>query len=170
MEDGVNCSKKIGGEDLKKRCIAIVSAVLVVLTLIAIWRFSAQDAGESSALSGKITQLVAELPWLTRTMSLDVLDHIVRKFAHGSIYLILGISLTGTMITQKTKLIVWMVPLIGIVLAMMDEFHQSFVPGRGPSLRDVLIDALGVCLGMLVMLGLRRCYRHWRMRLSKNPS
>ena len=64
------------------------SAVLVVLTLVAIWRFSAQDASESSALSGKLTQIVAELPWLERVMSFEALDHIVRKFAHGTIYLI----------------------------------------------------------------------------------
>lgn len=146
----------------KKRIVMVSSAVLVVLTLVAIWRFSAQDVGESSALSGKLTQIVAELPWLERVMSFEALDHIVRKFAHGTIYLVLGVGLTGVAIAQKTKLIAWIVPLTGMALAMMDEFHQSFVPGRGPSMRDVLIDTLGVCLGMLLVLGLRWCYyHHW---------
>lgn len=97
-------------------------------------------------------------------MSFEALDHIVRKFAHGTIYLILGVGLTGVAIAQKTKLIAWTVPLTGMALAMMDEFHQRFVPGRGPSMRDVLIDTLGVCLGMLLVLGLRWCYYHYWCR------
>lgn len=30
------------------------------------------------------------------------------------------------------------------ILAMTDEFHQTFVPGRGGNLRDVMIDCTGV--------------------------
>jgi VanZ family protein len=29
-----------------------------------------------------------------------------------------------------------------------DEFHQSFVPGRGPAFSDVLIDLVGASLGV----------------------
>ncbi|MCD8484683.1 VanZ family protein [Candidatus Woesebacteria bacterium] len=32
------------------------------------------------------------------------------------------------------------------VLAVLDEVHQSFIPGRGPHIRDVGIDVLGAML------------------------
>ena len=30
-----------------------------------------------------------------------------------------------------------------------DEYHQSFVAGRGPSKKDVMIDSIGVFFGIL---------------------
>jgi VanZ family protein len=36
---------------------------------------------------------------------------------------------------------------IGILFALSDEWHQSFVPGRDPSAGDFLADFLGVLLG-----------------------
>lgn len=162
VEDGQRCSK--GGEELKKRFVMTVSAVLVVATLVAIWRFSAQNASESSALSGKLTEFVASWPWLDENVELGALEHVLRKLAHGSIYFVLGVGLTGMMATQRAKLIVWLVPVLGAILAMGDELHQSFVPGRSPGVRDVLIDTLGVSLGMLLILFCRRCYRRHRQR------
>ena len=35
--------------------------------------------------------------------------------------------------------------------ACTDEFHQSFVAGRGPSKKDVLIDSTGVFIGILAV-------------------
>jgi len=32
---------------------------------------------------------------------------------------------------------------IAVLYAASDEWHQSFVPGRGPSVRDVMIDSVG---------------------------
>lgn len=40
--------------------------------------------------------------------------------------------------------------IIGIIYATSDEIHQAFVPGRGPMFTDVLIDSMGVTVGMLI--------------------
>lgn len=37
-----------------------------------------------------------------------------------------------------------------LVWALLDEWHQSFVPGRDASLRDVLADAVGAAAGIAV--------------------
>ena len=37
--------------------------------------------------------------------------------------------------------------LIGISFAILDEFHQSFVPGRHMSSIDILFDSLGILFG-----------------------
>ena len=43
-------------------------------------------------------------------------------------------------------------PLLwGIAAACIDETIQVFVPGRGPGLRDVAIDCLGVLLGIVLL-------------------
>ena len=41
----------------------------------------------------------------------------------------------------------------GIVVASLDETMQRFVPGRGSSVRDVLIDTAGVLPGVLILYG-----------------
>lgn len=149
----------VKGVGWKKRLIVLASAILVVMTLITIWRFSAQSSGDSSALSGKLAELVANWPGVSEIVPVETLEAILRKLAHGLVYLVLGVGLTGIMITQRLGLIVMMVPLIGAMLAALDELHQSFVPGRGPSVWDVGIDTLGVVVGMLLVLFLYWCYR-----------
>ena len=42
--------------------------------------------------------------------------------------------------------------IIGIVYATSDEIHQSFVPGRSPQFTDVMIDTMGVTLGILLIM------------------
>lgn len=49
--------------------------------------------------------------------------------------------------------------LVGVLYAASDEFHQSFVPGRGPSIVDVGIDSLGVLTGILAVLIIISIYR-----------
>ena len=41
---------------------------------------------------------------------------------------------------------------------MLDEYHQSFVAGRGPSITDVGIDSLGVITGIFFVLILISVY------------
>ena len=50
--------------------------------------------------------------------------------------------------------------LTGVLYAISDEVHQSFVPGRGPSVQDVLIDSLGVIFGILVVIGVIKIYKN----------
>ena len=43
---------------------------------------------------------------------------------------------------------IWLAWFLAILFASSDEFHQSFVPGRGAGLTDVGIDALGAGIGL----------------------
>jgi uncharacterized protein YfiM (DUF2279 family) len=43
-----------------------------------------------------------------------------------------------------------------IVFAVLDEYHQTFVPGRGGTWTDVAIDGLGVAVAGLIALKRRR--------------
>ncbi len=46
--------------------------------------------------------------------------------------------------------------LITVAYGVLDEWHQSFVPGRFASLTDVLFNTIGACLGLLVFWWLNR--------------
>ena len=80
----------------------------------------------------------------------------MRKLAHFTEYAILGLSLL-LHIAQVEKKIAVRLPWLwawgaGTLYAATDEFHQGFVAGRGPSVRDVAIDSAGVIAGVLIML------------------
>lgn len=49
--------------------------------------------------------------------------------------------------------------IIGIVYASSDEIHQCFTPGRGPLLTDVIIDTMGVLLGILLIMLVLKLYK-----------
>ncbi len=46
----------------------------------------------------------------------------------------------------------WLAWLLAVLFALSDEFHQSFTPGRNPSLVDVFVfDGGGAALGLGIM-------------------
>lgn len=47
---------------------------------------------------------------------------------------------------------------LGMLYAASDEFHQSFSPGRTPKITDVYIDTLGVILGALLIVLVKKIY------------
>ena len=59
----------------------------------------------------------------------------------------------GTRVGPRALALILGVPLLyGIV----DEWHQSFVPGRDASLRDVVADAVGAAVGIAAHVALTR--------------
>lgn len=54
----------------------------------------------------------------------------------------------------------WIISIgVGIIYAISDEFHQSFIPGRSAEIRDVLIDTFGVIIGIIVVLAIISVYK-----------
>jgi VanZ family protein len=73
-------------------------------------------------------------------------DFILRKLAHMAEYAVLTGLLFRALrihIARKTQVLLIAV-LVAILYAFSDEWHQTFVPGREGSLRDIGIDALGI--------------------------
>jgi VanZ family protein len=70
-------------------------------------------------------------------------DLILRKIAHLSEYAILGALLLRAI--QRPAVAI----LAGGLYAITDEFHQHFVRGRHAAWYDVLIDTIGVAIGVL---------------------
>jgi VanZ family protein len=79
------------------------------------------------------------------------LDKIPHAFEFALLAFLLAIGFFNSLgASAQTKAAVTF--LTGLLLAILDEFHQSFVPGRIASVRDILADAAGVVCGILVYL------------------
>lgn len=76
-------------------------------------------------------------------------DFMLRKLAHISVYagLTVLLFLALQQHTDGTRRVWLLAVLVAGVYALTDEWHQTIVPGRQGTLRDVGIDMLGVAAG-----------------------
>ena len=72
-------------------------------------------------------------------------DDVLRKCAHVTEYAILGFLLLRATGRELPALV------LGVLYAASDEFHQHFVHGRHASPVDVLIDSVGLLIGIFVI-------------------
>jgi len=116
-------------------------------------------AGSTDLMSAEHTSriIVPLLGWLFPTMSpLTVVrvEFFLRKAAHVSEYAVLSVLLyrafVNTVFQSRRALSAGIVLLSCVAYAASDEFHQSFVPSRTASLRDVMIDVFGATLAVLL--------------------
>lgn len=133
----------------------------VVAWMGLIFSFSAQPGSDSGALSGSIVESLLQM-WhaLFPAVSLeaDTLHFIIRKGAHFTVYLILGLlvahALSKSLQIDKKHVLVTIV--ICCLYAVSDEVHQAFVPNRGPSAWDVLLDTTGSAVGTFIYAWVKR--------------
>jgi VanZ family protein len=93
--------------------------------------------------------------------TLYFLHRIIRKCAHLTEYFILSmLILRGIRAGEKGLRLRWVLVTILIIAgyAALDEYHQSFVPGRTAAVGDVLIDTSGgiaaqIVASLFVLLG-----------------
>lgn len=169
------------GQQFKKRQI-ILTLIPVLLIMGLIFFFSQQSGDDSSATSGKIVSVVLNLfvpdydglPAEQQAQIMEKVSFIVRKLAHFSEFAALGFFLMlhiHTLGKSRNVKLPWLWSWgIGTLYALSDEFHQQFIGGRAPSLRDVGIDSSGVISGTLIMLLLlfliQKIKRHKRNSLQ----
>jgi VanZ family protein len=87
---------------------------------------------------------VSDMPSIATPFE-PVYDFTFKKFAHVTEYGILTGLLFGAvrMHIRHRGYALLLAALIAVLYAFSDEWHQTFVPGREGTLRDVAIDALG---------------------------
>lgn len=77
-----------------------------------------------------------------------VLNFILKKIGHVVVYAILALLLLRA--TKGSKRPALYAIAIAALYAASDEFHQSFVPGREATLRDVGIDVAASALALFL--------------------
>lgn len=126
--------------------------VLVLVWMGIIFLFSSQNADKSSENNKFIVYMLNTLGIDINTILSGNADFIIRKAAHFTEYFILYFLLYNALkedfyFTPSTIFAL----IITFLYAASDEFHQSFVPGRGPAFKDVLIDTSGGAFCMMII-------------------
>ena len=126
--------------------------IVLCLIVFFIWDNSLQNGGNSDGFS----LIFAE--WLTPVAhklgfhgNIWALNRVVRKLAHLTEFTILG----GILYVILRRYIEYGTVVktigVGIVIASLDEFIQLFSLGRSSQLSDVLIDTVGIIIGISVV-------------------
>ncbi len=137
-----------------------LSFLPALIMMYVIFGFSAQDADTSGNLSMNLSCKVIEIGNDVFKKGLDErqiehyaakIEHPLRKIAHMTEYFILALTVSLPFHVYGLRGLPLMLAagIVCVAFAAGDEYHQSFVAGRGPSVTDVGIDSVGVFLGIL---------------------
>lgn len=130
-----------------RRKLRLVFGVAAILFMMGIWWGSSQLPHTASGKPAWWSQMIDRIPFRD-------------KGAHLTEYTLLGFLLGGIR-WRRSK---WSAVLVGWTYAAIDEWHQSWVPGRESSAADWLADAAGILLGCLLVILLEVLYDRWQRR------
>ena len=126
-----------------------ICATLLVLNLVFIWGNSLLPGSVSGAISHWLRDLLALL-FPGGPTEPDSGHGLLRKLAHFTEFACLG-ALFAWLFGMLHKPFLLALPC-GFAAASVDETIQRFVPDRGPSFVDVLIDTSGALLGIVFLI------------------
>lgn len=138
----------------------IIFAILLIIWMITIFAFSNQVSEESSGTSGKTIRAILsffpsfkQMEEIKQEQLVEFLQPIARKLAHFTIYslggIIIALNINEYTLTEKKKVLLSC--MAGFVYSVTDEIHQMFIPGRAGMVIDVVIDSVGVVLGVALV-------------------
>ena len=152
-----------------------ILTILTIIVMLVIFFMSSKPSTESREdsnffslrLVDKFIKDYDELePW-QQFRAEENFDELIRKLAHITEFASLAFFIRLTLEswfgpshkTPKSKKLTLQSLLGGFLYACSDEIHQIFVPGRSAGLRDILIDSVGIIIGILIsLLALRIIY------------
>ena len=126
--------------------------ILLGIIVFFIWDNSMQNGGSSDGFSLLFAEIfVPIVNKLGFHGNIWTLNRIVRKLAHLTEFTILG----GLLYTILRRYITYGTVIktigLGMLIASLDEFIQLFSPGRSSQISDVLIDTVGIIIGILLV-------------------
>ncbi|MGA9884517.1 MAG: VanZ family protein [Candidatus Acidiferrales bacterium] len=117
-----------------------VLAWAIVISLFSTHLFTSDDT---------LRFILPILHWLfpgASRLTLSFMHFVIRKCAHFVEYFLFSLLILRALRGDRKELrLAWVIAAVFVVAgyAALDEFHQSFVPGRTAALSDVLIDTTG---------------------------
>ena len=133
---------------------------ITIIWISVIFSFSFQGADKSATVSDSVGDLLLEHgssetlkeseSWSQEER--DFYYKVVRKLGHFSEFFVLGALMLLTMNEIKFHRKSVIAFFACVVVAIIDETIQLFVPGRAGLMTDVLIDSFGSMMGVFVCL------------------
>ena len=141
---------------IKKKRLSTSKLIAILFVLVGIgaaFFFSAQPASISKLQSGDVLNIF-------NSFGLNVSMHFVRKLAHFVLFGTIGATFTFLFQFKLSGIKLFTSSFMAATLmAIIDETHQIFVPGRGPQVKDVLIDASGAFVAVLIFATIITIYK-----------
>jgi VanZ family protein len=129
----------------------VVNWLLVLAWMSIIFIFSNQNGEQSSHNNRFVVEVLKSIGINLDSILGSIDNYLIRKLAHMTEYFILFHLLYNAL---YEKYCFWRASGISIltlfIYAGSDELHQAFIPGRGPSFKDVMIDTGG---GSIALIG-----------------
>ena len=140
-----------------------IKLILVILWMILIFLFSHSNSyissNQSSGFIYKSIEFVSkvfniEIEEKNINNIIDIIEYPIRKCAHIFLYFVLAILIVSLLncYNLNYKQIFIYALLFCLLYATTDEIHQLFISGRSGSIKDVIIDFLGIYLGVLIKI------------------
>ena len=137
-----------------------LSFIPALLLMYMIFSFSAQPGEVSAQMSYKVSYKIVQAADYIFDAGLEEwqigewankIHFITRKLAHMTEYFALAVAVSFPLYVYGLHgiLLMLVAGLICVGFACGDEYHQAFVAGRGPSVKDVCIDSVGVFFGII---------------------
>ena len=132
------------------------------MLMYMIYSFSAQPGEVSSEMSYKVSYKLVQTAdyvfdgghedWQLSQWA-GKINFITRKLAHMTEYFLLAIAVSFPLYVYGLHgfLLMLTAGIICVGFACGDEYHQSFISGRSPAVKDVCIDSFGVFWGIILV-------------------
>jgi len=161
-----------------KHKISIAACVLLLAVTVGfVFNNSAKPTAESQQASAAVADKIEQIVQKTEsgeTKSELVSVNYLRKAAHAVEFFALGLELAVfSLLVGRRKYNfqkLWNVLSVALFVAVADESIQ-ILSGRGPKVRDVLIDFCGAAVGIALVLALHYIWiscRKGKRRYGKN--
>ncbi len=139
-----------------------LSFIPALLLMYMIFTFSSQEGAVSSDVSLRVSRKIVSVADQALDKNLEQwqieqyaqqINGITRKAAHMTEYFALAIAVAFPLYVYGLHgiLLMLVAGIFCVAFACTDEYHQSFVAGRSPAVRDVLIDSFGVFWGIILV-------------------
>ncbi len=132
-----------------------IKLLILIMWMTIIFLFSTQTGAQSSKSSQFIIDILNFLHLDINSFFGRFTEFVVRKSAHMFEYFVLCLLiyyLVKDYLSYKVIISIF----FSFLYACTDEAHQLFVPNRGPSFHDVLIDTSGAIIAMCILYFIKK--------------
>lgn len=144
-------------KNILKHVIRYILIICIIVLCCKIFALSSQDGGVSAGTSRQFTEILLKTLGLEcNDRTIEIINPVIRKVAHFSVYMLLGFLTMCTCETFKWQRVYKFdfSAMFAFVFACSDELHQRLVPGRSGEFADVCLDTVGAMLGVLIVLAI----------------
>lgn len=137
-----------------------LSFLPAIFMIYIIFFFSSQEGDQSSTVSYEVSKtivlaynkiMIKGYPNEILNTLIEAIHPYIRKMAHFAEYFLLSVTVVIPLYVYKIRgiFLLFTGGIFCVLVAFLDEYRQSFVAGRGPSIKDVGIDSLGALFGLI---------------------